>query len=373
MNRPASAEALQRLAEAPLRPPPMAVPKLPAGGKLLPFLHGEEFVRGFIPPDYLIDGILQKGFIYSNTGQTGAGKTAIALRIALSIGDGRDLGDRLVKQGRVLFCAGENPDDIRMRWIAMAAVMNFDPAEVDVYFLDGAVKISETEGAIRAKMEAVGSFECVVIDTSAAFYEGADENDNVAMLAHARRLRSLTTLPGKPTVLVNCHPVKNAAADNLLPRGGGSFLNEMDGNLTSAKKEEISELHWQGKFRGPDFSPIAFKLQPVKTPTLIDSKGRQVPTVAAEPITASEKTEMELTARNDEDAVLLMMDRHDGASLSTIAELLGWLDGGGKAYKVKVQRIVKSLARDRLTKLERKNWIVTDKGHATAKKLLRAA
>jgi len=34
--------------------------------------------------------------------------------------------------------------------------------------------------------------------------------------------------------LVNCHPVKNASRDNLLPMGGSAFLNEVDGNLTLA-------------------------------------------------------------------------------------------------------------------------------------------
>ena len=44
-----------------------------------------------------------------------------------------------------------------------------------------------------------------------------------------------------------CHPVKNAAKDNLLPRGGGQFLNELDANLTlwgGAGQIETTVLHW---------------------------------------------------------------------------------------------------------------------------------
>jgi len=37
----------------------------------------------------------------------------------------------------------------------------------------------------------------------------------------------LTFLPGKPAVLVNCHPVKNASRDNPLPMGGSAFSNEV--------------------------------------------------------------------------------------------------------------------------------------------------
>jgi hypothetical protein len=48
-------------------------------------------------------------------------------------------------------------------------------------------------------------------------------------------LRSFVDLPGGPTVLVTCHPVKNPNPENLLPRGGGSFVAEMDGNLVCLK------------------------------------------------------------------------------------------------------------------------------------------
>jgi hypothetical protein len=40
-----------------------------------------EFTRNFVPPDYLIDGILQRRFCYSLTAKTGTGKTAIMLRV----------------------------------------------------------------------------------------------------------------------------------------------------------------------------------------------------------------------------------------------------------------------------------------------------
>src|SRR5262245_31907814 len=45
----------------------------------------KQFVASFVPPDYIIDGLLQEGFLYSLTGATGAGKTAITLRLAASV------------------------------------------------------------------------------------------------------------------------------------------------------------------------------------------------------------------------------------------------------------------------------------------------
>jgi hypothetical protein len=56
----------------------------------------------FTPPDYMIDGLVQRRFLYALTGPTGSGKTAIALRIALHVSKGWKLGDREVEQGAVL-------------------------------------------------------------------------------------------------------------------------------------------------------------------------------------------------------------------------------------------------------------------------------
>ena len=91
--------------------------------------------------------------------------------------------------------------------------------------------------------------------------DAADENDNVQEVGkHARRpLKLMLVIDGGPTVIATTHPTKNANGD-LLPRGGGAFLAEVDGNLGCQKVPDSMavDLHWHGKFRGPDFSPIPF-------------------------------------------------------------------------------------------------------------------
>jgi hypothetical protein len=62
---------------------------------------------------------------------------------------GLSLGKRDVDPGRVLYFAGENPDDVRMRWIALSEKMDFDPNTIDVHFLEGTFKISELIGRIK--------------------------------------------------------------------------------------------------------------------------------------------------------------------------------------------------------------------------------
>ena len=99
-----------------------------------------QFVKDFVPPDYLIDGLLQCRYSYSFTGKTGSGKTAVVLLWAASVATGRKIGNLEVAKGRVLYFAGENPDDVRMRWIAMAQNFDFDIDTVDVRFIPGQFK-----------------------------------------------------------------------------------------------------------------------------------------------------------------------------------------------------------------------------------------
>ena len=83
----------------------------------------------------------------SFTGKTGSGKTAVVLLIAASVALGRKIGDIDVEQGRVLYFAGANPDDVRMRWIAMSQQLDFDATTIDVYFIPGASRFPRCASA----------------------------------------------------------------------------------------------------------------------------------------------------------------------------------------------------------------------------------
>lgn len=330
----------------------------------------QAFVQGFKPPDYVLDGILQRGYLYSLTAMTGAGKTALTLLIMAHMALGRAIGGRDVQKGAVLMLAGENPDDVRMRWMGLAEYAGFDEAEIDAHFLPGTVPILDSFEDIIALASRVGGLSFISVDTSAAYFQGEDENSNPQLLEHAKTLRRLTEIPGHPCVVANCHPVKHAAADNLLPRGGGSFLNEMDGNLCCTKEDTVVELYWQGKFRGPEFEPIAFELVPVTSQRLVDSRGKLVPTVVARTITSFEQESKVMAADADSRTMLKLIEEGPGkASMVNLAERAGWLMGNGQAYKVKAQRVLLKLKREHLVSHDLDVWELTPKGQ----KVLRAS
>lgn len=315
-------------------------------------LNSAGFVAGFVPPDYLIAGILQRRFLYSITGRTGGGKTAVCLRIAAHVAEGFPLGGAAVSKGRVLYLAGENPDDIRMRWIVLMEQMGLDVNEVAVDFVDGRFKVAEIPQHI---VDAASKHEyvLVIVDTSVAFSQSVDENNNVEQLQHAEALRSLIdVLPGGPTILVCCHPPKGAADDNLQPRGGGAMIAEVDGNLTCKRTETITEVHWQGKFRGPDFSPLHFTLEGATTERLKDTNGNLIWSVFAKPASEQDQEEISKALEADFAAIMAAIRDEAGVSLTGIASRLGWRNRQGAPDKSKAQRRVKTL--------EKKGWVERD-------------
>jgi AAA domain len=244
------------------------------------------FVAGFKPPQYEIDGLLRRGCLYSLTAPTGHGKTAVSLCLEIHLASGQDLDGRRVEQGTAIYFAAENPEDVKCRVLLMADRLKLDLETLPIRFVEGSFNIDDWADHIRSQVEGIGGATSVTVDTGPAFQAACgfcDENDNMQALKFALKLRELTKLPGNPLVLVPTHPIKNATKDNLLPRGGSAFLNEMDGNLTlwAEGERETTDLHWAGKLRAPSFDPITFALEKGTCPALIDAKNRLIPSVWA--------------------------------------------------------------------------------------------
>jgi hypothetical protein len=248
----------------------------------------------------------------------------------------------------------------------MSQRVPFDPETIPVHLIPGRFKISQLIERIRQEVIQIGGVSLLIIDTSAAYFEGEDENSNVQLGTHAARMRGLN-LAGGPCTIINCHPTKNAADDALVPRGGGAFVAEVDGNLTARNDDMTVELHWQEKFRGPDFPPMHFLLNEVTHERLVDSKGRLVRTVVATHLSDTAKEDMLKAAGRDEDELLKVLRNNAGASLTDLAKLLNWLTAKREPSKSKVQRVLNRLKKEGFVRHERRSWTLTPKAQKQQK------
>jgi hypothetical protein len=336
------------------------------------------FLAGYTPPNWFWDGILQRRFVYSLTAKTGHGKTAVALLIAekASAPDHHDatLGGHTVDNGNVIYFAGENPDDLRNRMIASDHLSGRNCSGDYISVIVGTFTITAMRAECEARAATLpgGKIDLIVVDTSAAYFFGDDENNNPQAGSHAREIRTLTTLPGGPCVLVLCHPVKNASEQSaLLPRGGGAFIAEVDGNLTLWLTDDVTELWHTGKLRGPGFEPISFRLERVTCEALIDTKGRMSPTVRAVAITDTDKDDLARTVRSAEDTMLVAI-LEQPRPIAALAAACDWVSSSGEPQKSKAHRILKGLEKSGLVRLHRGTYELTERGDKAAKAAVRA-
>lgn len=277
-----------------------------------------EFVGELAPPTYALDGVLIKGYCFAITAPSGHGKTAIALTLAVACALGLPFAGRETDQCRVLYVAGENPDDVRMRVQALLDALDLTLADLEPHllFVGRSFALAEHHAELMALIEA-GDYGMVILDTDQALSSDADENSNRDRIEHAKRVRMLTKARPRPTVIDLCHPPVNAGRTALRPRGGSSFLAEIDGNLGCWIDEGDTriELFRTPKFRGPMFDPIVFDLKVIEIPSLTDSKGRPMTAAIALPADDAGNREADQAARKRRIALLADISLHPTASV----------------------------------------------------------
>ncbi len=314
------------------------------------------FTADFVAPEYIIDGIIQRGRIYTLTAPTGSGKTAAMLYASVAISTGMQFCCCEVERGDVLFMAGENPDDVRARVIATLEFYGIDPNACRLHFIAGTFSIRADMEKLRQEAAKLPDLKLVVIDTFAAYFDGDDENSNAQALDFARLVRRIAAFPSKPAVIMPAHPVKNATRGNLTPKGGSSLLNEVDGNLTLWNDGGVLSLHWQGKFRGAEFETLSMELQRYESSLICDNQGRIIPTILAKPILVTRAIQIARDNLKLEDKLLFSIRDYPAISLEQRGT-----DAGG-VHKQKVARVLQKMAEQKLVRKFRTNWELTKEG-----------
>lgn len=337
-------------------------------------LSAADFLGRWRAPDFIVDGVLQRGYLYSFCGKTGHGKTAVALLLAVCVAAGTPFAGHDVARGRVVYLAGENPDDVRTRLLIMGEVLSVDVAALDLHFVDGAFDLAASLDALADTIERIGGAQLVIVDTAAAHFRGDDENSNTELGGFARELRRICTMDGAPAVVVPAHPIKHASGKaDLLPRGGGAFIAEVDGNLTcfSSDDGETTEVHWTGKIRGASFEPVSLKLERRASALLTDAKGRPVRSVVAVPMTDDDLAKAQTTHASEQDYLLETMLNYPGRTLADWCTLMGWVNADRAPLKTKIFHRMQDLVAAKLAVKNRSGkYVLTKKGTAEARELM---
>jgi hypothetical protein len=283
----------------------------------LDFAHNR--ISNLKPMQYVVQNLLVQGNLYALTAKANHGKTTLATRLAGAITKGELFGSLKTKQGKVLWLSGENAYDTDLKFKA-AHERNFaDLTECEI--LPMAIDLQKDINKLL-RSAAHHIYSLVVVDSLQAYAGGVDLIMNDKALDNIKACRKLTGLNGNPAVVVLAHPIKNADKDNLIPYGGGSAYNELDGNLTLWKTDDIATLSHM-KLRQPSFPQTKYELDIHTFKDLPDGFGGQTTTTVFNPLTYSDAEMKEQIHRDNCEKILNFLKTSDMSNPQLARQIFG--------------------------------------------------
>ncbi|WIB68791.1 AAA family ATPase [Curtobacterium sp. MCBD17_035] len=176
---------------------------------------------------WLADRFIARDTVAALSGPSGAGKSFVAVELACCIATGRAfLGERPVRQGRVLYIAGEGIAGLGQRVVAWEAAHGTTVPSDGLHFLDAGVNLSN-EGSVNRLIDgnAEHRFDLIIVDTFSTLGGVRDENaapEVATVIAALVRVRQAN--PGS-AVLILHHTGKDADRGS---RGSSAFQANVD-------------------------------------------------------------------------------------------------------------------------------------------------
>lgn len=307
-----------------------------------------QFLDEYTVAEFLVEDVFRRGWLYTITGTTGAGKTGVAVYLCLMIAAGASLNGKLVQKGPVLYIAGENPDDVRGRFKAALQHLTWPPDTIDnVHIVDQSFLLKDRVADLN-QLQSTLKPVTVFVDTDQAVSLSAEGNDNAnnERMAHAKRLRQISGHETRPTVIDLCHPnitSSKGAPDRLWPRGGSSFISEIDGNVRCYRDEPNTVLAYDlDKWRGMPFE-MHFRKTEVEVQSYRNQHGKALtlPVFSLAPDT--EVIRDGVNAYSDRMLLLRAMVQYPQANQIALLDVLQWKTKAGLPDKPKMSRLFKKL------------------------------
>lgn len=218
------------------------------------------YLRNMPPVKWLVDGLLTEhgfGVIY---GEPGAGKSFLGIDIALSVAYGRAWHGNAVKQGAVLYIAGEGVGGLGKRVKAWQQHVGIE-ADAPMYVLPMAVHMTEQQDVEKLLRTVDGldqKFTLCIIDTVARSLLG-DENSSSDMGLFVSACNALQRhIDG--AVLGIHHAGKDASRGM---RGSTALTGAVDAALRVKKDEDSFTLSCEKQKDAEPFDDMVFDMVPI--------------------------------------------------------------------------------------------------------------
>jgi KaiC/GvpD/RAD55 family RecA-like ATPase len=235
-----------------------------------------QFSRGK-RPTWIIKGLLPKAELVVLFGESGSGKSFVALDLACAIAQGKSWRGMRTKQGRVVYVAAEGAGGFRNRLSAYQLHHGVDLDEVPFGIIHAAPNLLQRSDALEVAkaITAGGPADVVIVDTFAQVTPGANENaaeDIGKALAHCKGIHKAT---GAVVLLVH-HSGKDASKGS---RGWSGLRAAADAEIEVVRSQAGRYIRVSKQKDGDDQGEWGFDLQVV--PVGVDEDGDVVDSCVA--------------------------------------------------------------------------------------------
>ena len=213
-------------------------------------------------PSWLIDRIMPAGGLVGLYGQPSAGKSFIALDIALSVSTGRPWMGHPVDPGHVLYLAAEGGAGISKRVRAWLQHNDIKPSQTNIAWLIESVPVHVDSDQMAILLERVlteieDTPDLVIVDTLARCFDGeeSETGDMGRFIGGVDHLRAQLGC----TVLV----IHHTRLDGDRERGNTSFRGAADAMLAVYKDGDDVRISCTKQKDAEEFQPIYQKLTKV--------------------------------------------------------------------------------------------------------------
>lgn len=231
----------------------------PAAGQRLRAIQAGEFASGK-SPGWIIKGVLPHADLGMLFGESGSGKSFIALDMAAAIARGEPWRGHRVKQSPVLYVAAEGAGGFRSRLKAYAQHHRAALDALPLHVIAGRPNLLDAKDAeqIAAEAKRVGA-GVVIVDTLAQATPGANENAGEDMGRALKSCDAINRATGALVLLVH-HAGKDLTKG---ARGWSGLRAAVDVELEVQKLTGSRRLRISKQKDGEDGQEFAFNLLPL--------------------------------------------------------------------------------------------------------------
>ena len=221
------------------------------------FVHISELTLK--PPQWLVEGILERDCLVGLIGASGSGKSFVAVDLACSIASGTLFHGRATQPGNVLYVAGEGQRGLVARVEAWCRTRDLNRNDLSFHISQQKIQMHNDDAVKHIAEEAkqIGNVVLIIIDTLARSFGGHNENSTQDMNHFINNCDEFLT--EERSVLVAHHSGHN----HERARGNSAFYAALDTELNVKKFNNDITVTCTKMKDAPDFEPLNFLLVPI--------------------------------------------------------------------------------------------------------------